>query len=121
MFLGYRASMNGNTIIDATPVCEQVTGNTTGDCAAPRTAVTAAVQPAHGPAVLGGRDWVVMEDGTQVPKEGQFLARDRDGTERAIPGDPGDATVAMSADPSGRVVWAITKEGSTYSVQKYRV
>lgn len=116
VFLGYNTTENVGTTLS----CGKVKGETTGSCPLSQTAVTAAVQPAKGPAVLGGMDWVAMENGTQVSKQGRFLSRERNGTERVIPGDPGDTTVAMSADPAGGAVWAITKAGSTYSIQKYR-
>lgn len=41
------------------------------------------------------------------------------GAETVVPGDPGDATVAMDTDLHGRTVWAVTVTGQTYTLQRY--
>lgn len=102
-------------------LCDRVTsaGDVTA-CPPASGGVSAGVLPDRGPAVLGGQDWNAWENNTVVPKQGRFLLRERNGVERVLSGDPGDTTVAMSIDPANSEVWAITKAGDQYSVQRYR-
>lgn len=115
VFLGYDKPSSQ----PLSPSCKQVTGSVSSDCTT-MTAVGAAVLLRGGPAVLGGMDWQRQENGTLVDVPGQFLLRYANGTERVLGGDPGDTTLAMAADPTGATVWAITKEGDRYSIQRYR-
>lgn len=120
-FLGYSGTVpSGDSVTVYSLDCVEVTKVASTSCPPSQTAVSAAVLLPGGPAVLGGRDWVKYENGAWVNHQGGFLLRQRNGTERILGGDPGDATVAMSADPEGHNVWAITREAGQYSIQRYR-
>lgn len=119
-FLGYAGMPNGESVSVYSLSCLQVTGDASTSCPPSQTAVSAAVLLTGGPAVLGGRDWAAYENNAWVNHQGTFVLRQRNGTERVLAGDPGDATVAMSADPAGSNVWAITREAGQYSIQRYR-
>lgn len=66
--------------------------------------------------VLGGSDYKYY---TSPKVEGQFGIRTADGTERTIPGNPGDATLAMTVEPGGSTVWAATVSGKTTRLQSW--
>ena len=99
-------------------LCHQWTG--TGkrvDCTTAG-AVGAADVRSDGRVVIGGDD--AAPTATTPLTAGTFRMRDRTGTETVIPGDPGDATLALTVEPRTHVAWALTRTGSTTTLQTYR-
>ncbi len=84
------------------------------------TAVGDAAKFSNGTVVIGGNDWRSNNPGEpEAWQQGSFVLRSTNGTERKIGGDPGDETLDMAVDPSGRIAWALTRSGDTYTLQKY--
>lgn len=103
------------------PTCIELTAAGTQECQT-RTAVGGADATTRGRVVIGGTDWQSWDQETTqfVQHEGIFVLRRPDGTERQIPGDPGDRTIAVDAPSRGTTVWALTSEGERTWVQRYR-
>lgn len=79
----------------------------------------AAARLKNGALLVGGNDyWVDGE--RQAP--GRFVLRGRDGTEREVAGDPGDATLLMVTEAHQNAAWAVTvadRGGPVYTLQRY--
>lgn len=83
-------------------------------------AVGAAAERSDGRIVIGGRDEDTRRANTgKRAEQGTFRLRERNGKERVIQGDPGDATLSVAVQPRTNTAWAVTKQGGVNTLQQW--